>query len=48
MIRVDAVNRMDVDDDEISEALGEDPARFDVLSSRYASPPATSVSAGSR
>jgi propane monooxygenase coupling protein len=28
--RVGAVNRMDVDYDEISEALGEDPGYFDV------------------
>ena len=29
MIRVDATNRMDVDYDEISEALGEEPGYFD-------------------
>ena len=29
MIRVDAVNRMDVMDDEISDALGEEPGYFD-------------------
>jgi propane monooxygenase coupling protein len=29
VIRVGAVNRMDVDYDEISEVLGEDPGHFD-------------------
>jgi propane monooxygenase coupling protein len=29
MIRVDPVNRMDVDYDEIAEALSEDPGYFD-------------------
>jgi propane monooxygenase coupling protein len=29
MIRIDAVNRLDVDYDEVSEALGEEPGFFD-------------------
>ena len=41
MIRVDAIGRMDVVYDEISEALGEEPGFFDAASSRRTCPPTT-------